>query len=91
MFLLTRVPGDIDDVNALKIQMNRGEKSPKIKDPHVAASALKLWFRELADPIVPADLYDACINVSGIKDVPAHRLYVPLLYRLAKTRYELLP
>ncbi len=55
--------GDIDDVNSLKVQMDRGEKAPKIQDPHVAASALKLWFRELSEPLIPAQFYDTCIQV----------------------------
>lgn len=43
--------------------MDRGEKAPKILDANVAASALKLWFRELTEPLIPANLYDACIQV----------------------------
>jgi len=60
-----RVPGDIDAVNALKVQMDKGERVRDLSDPHVPASALKLWFRELAEPIIPADLYDECINASN--------------------------
>lgn len=57
------VPGDIDAVNALKVKMDKGERARDLQDPHVPASALKLWFRELAEPIIPAELYDDCINV----------------------------
>lgn len=57
------MPGDIDAVNALKVKMDKGERARDLQDPHVPASALKLWFRELAEPIIPAELYDECINV----------------------------
>ncbi|EGD72388.1 preoptic area regulatory factor 2 [Salpingoeca rosetta] len=59
-----RVPGDIDAVNALKLQMDRGQAPSNLHDPHVPASTLKLWFRELTDPIVPEDLYDECVAAS---------------------------
>lgn len=52
-----RVPGDIDAVNHLKIQMDRGEVPSPFSEPHVPASALKLWFRELEEPLIPAVLY----------------------------------
>jgi hypothetical protein len=60
------VPGDIDAVNALKVKMDKGERARDLQDPHVPASALKLWFRELAEPIIPAELYDECINVRAM-------------------------
>eukprot|EP01147_Barroeca_monosierra_P010949 gene10949-3021_t len=59
-----RVPGDIDAVNTLKTQMDRGDAPTNLRDPHVPASTLKLWFRELTDPIVPEDTYDDCIASS---------------------------
>ena len=54
--LIHRVPGDIDEVNGLKLQMDKG-KLPfeTLRDPHVPASLLKLWFRELEDPLIPED------------------------------------
>eukprot|EP01087_Luapelamoeba_hula_P021762 TRINITY_DN766_c0_g1_i6.p1 TRINITY_DN766_c0_g1~~TRINITY_DN766_c0_g1_i6.p1 ORF type:complete len:1379 (-),score=359.70 TRINITY_DN766_c0_g1_i6:112-4248(-) len=33
-------------------------------DPHVAAGCLKLWLRMLAEPLIPASLYDACIAIA---------------------------
>jgi hypothetical protein len=52
-------------VNALKLQIDRHQAPAQSNDPHVPASALKLWFRELTEPLIPADLYDACIAVRG--------------------------
>ena len=52
---LTRVPGDIDDVNAQKVRLDRWEEPEGICDPHVPGSLLKLWFRELHVPLIPPD------------------------------------
>ncbi|KAI9342869.1 hypothetical protein BDR26DRAFT_858901 [Obelidium mucronatum] len=59
-----RVPGDIDLVNDLRIRLERGKYDMKgISDPHVPSSLLKLWLRELAEPLIPASLYDDCIDI----------------------------
>lgn len=51
-----RVPGDIDEVNGLKLQMDKGVLPMEtLRDPHVPASLLKLWFRELEDPLIPEE------------------------------------
>lgn len=58
-----RIPGDIDAVNALKLHLDKGYPVPDTTDdPHVPASLLKLWFRELEDPLIPENYYDTCIN-----------------------------
>ena len=52
--LSLRVPGDIDEVNALKLHMDKGNAPPtELDDPNIPASLLKLWFRELEDPLIP--------------------------------------
>ncbi|XP_055329240.1 rho GTPase-activating protein 39-like [Paramacrobiotus metropolitanus] len=56
-----RVPGDIDEVNMLKVKMDRWNK-PDCCDPHVPSSLLKLWYRELYEPLIPARFYDLCIQ-----------------------------
>ncbi|KXS12662.1 hypothetical protein M427DRAFT_502256 [Gonapodya prolifera JEL478] len=59
-----RVPGDADSVAELKCRIeNRNYDVSGIFDPSVPASLLKLWMRELADPIIPVELYDQCIGV----------------------------
>ncbi|CAI8043664.1 Rho GTPase-activating protein 39 [Geodia barretti] len=51
-----RVPGDIDEVNALKLKVEKGDiPMESLKDPHVPASLLKLWFRELEEPLIPEE------------------------------------
>lgn len=57
-----RVPGDIDDVNFLKVQVDQYQIPDNLRDPHVPGSLLKLWFRELEDPLIPAEFYDECVE-----------------------------
>lgn len=52
-FFYFRVPGDIDMVNAQKLKLERWEVPTEVSDPHVPASLLKLWFRELNEPLIP--------------------------------------
>ena len=56
-----RIPGDIDEVNALKARTNQWLPPDTIRDPHVPASLLKLWYRELWTPVITPDLYSACL------------------------------
>lgn len=69
-----RVPGDLDEVNNLKVRMEQlwcssedvlGDDLDILKnitDPHLPASLLKLWYRELYEPLIPHELYDECIE-----------------------------
>uniref|UniRef100_A0A3Q3MYY6 Rho GTPase-activating protein 39 n=1 Tax=Mastacembelus armatus TaxID=205130 RepID=A0A3Q3MYY6_9TELE len=57
-----RVPGDIDEVNALKLQVDQWKIPTGLEDPHIPASLLKLWYRELEEPLIPHEFYEECIN-----------------------------
>jgi hypothetical protein len=58
-----RVPGDGDAVSELKLRIDRGYYTlDGVDDPHVLASLLKLWLRELCDPLVPEEMYNDCIT-----------------------------
>ena len=58
-----RVPGDGDAVAELKLRIDRGFYNLEgIDDPHVPASLLKLWLRELQAPLVPDELYNECVR-----------------------------
>ena len=57
------MPGDIDSVNSLKVACENWELPEHLcTDPHVPASLLKLWYRELAEPLIPFEFYDACLQ-----------------------------
>ncbi|KZS88649.1 hypothetical protein SISNIDRAFT_475905 [Sistotremastrum niveocremeum HHB9708] len=61
-----RVPGDGDTVSELKARIDRGYYTlDGINDPHIPASLLKLWLRELQYPLVPEELYNDCIQCAA--------------------------
>ncbi|KFR13043.1 Rho GTPase-activating protein 39, partial [Opisthocomus hoazin] len=62
VFSPCRVPGDIDEVNALKLQVDQWKIPTGLEDPHVPASLLKLWYRELEEPLIPHEFYEQCIT-----------------------------
>ncbi|KAM3664263.1 rho GTPase-activating protein 39-like isoform 2-T2 [Ammospiza maritima maritima] len=57
-----RIPGDIDEVNALKLQVDQWRIPNSLSDPNIPASLLKLWYRELEEPVIPQQFYQECIN-----------------------------
>ncbi|XP_035749250.1 rho GTPase-activating protein 39-like [Egretta garzetta] len=57
-----RIPGDIDEVNALKLQVDQWRIPSGLSDPNIPASLLKLWYRELEEPVIPQQFYKECIN-----------------------------
>ncbi|KAG8863335.1 hypothetical protein FRB96_008827 [Tulasnella sp. 330] len=57
-----RIPGDADTVSELKARIDKGHYNMQgIDDPHVPASLLKMWFRELQEPVIPFDMYNDCV------------------------------
>ncbi|KTW30940.1 uncharacterized protein T551_01492 [Pneumocystis jirovecii RU7] len=67
-----RVPGSIVSVNALKALLNSGEavnlKDDRWADVNIIAGALKLWLRELPEPLMTYKLYPQFIDLSDIPD-----------------------
>jgi len=64
-----RIPGDSDSVSELKLRIDRGYYTTDgVNDPHVLASLLKLWLRELCDPLIPEEMYNECITSSHDAD-----------------------
>ncbi|KAF7375938.1 Rho gtpase-activating protein 39 isoform 2 [Mycena sanguinolenta] len=60
-----RVPGDGDSISDLKLRIDKGYYTlDGVDDPHVLASLMKLWLRELCDPLVPDEMYNECITNS---------------------------
>ncbi|KAG8904474.1 hypothetical protein FRB99_001686 [Tulasnella sp. 403] len=60
-----RVPGDGDAVSEMKVRIDRGHYNlTGIDDPHVPASLMKMWLRELQEPLIPLDMYNECIAVA---------------------------
>ena len=85
-----RVSGDIDEVNVLKSRCERWIEPTGCSDAHSPASLLKLWFRELHEPLIPDRLYNKCIEccqdaescISLVHQLPAlNRLVFSYLIR----------
>ncbi|XP_063153342.1 rho GTPase-activating protein 39-like [Candoia aspera] len=57
-----RIPGDIDEVNALKLQVDQWKIPNNLSDPNIPASLLKLWYRELEEPVIPQQFYKECVS-----------------------------
>ncbi|KAJ7647566.1 hypothetical protein FB45DRAFT_733340 [Roridomyces roridus] len=68
-----RVPGDGDSVSELKLRIDKGYYTlDGVDDPHVLASLMKLWLRELCDPLVPDEMYNECITNSKEPEACVH-------------------
>ncbi|KAI8814450.1 Rho GTPase activation protein [Cladochytrium replicatum] len=66
-----RVPGDVDAVTDLKCRIEKNEYSMAgIVDPNVPGSLLKSWLRDLADPLIPPEHYQPCIDVGANEMAP---------------------
>lgn len=60
-----RIPGDGDEVSDLRVRIDKGFYNLEgIDDCNVPASLFKLWLRELQEPLIPADMYNACIQAA---------------------------
>lgn len=56
-----------DKVTKLKEQIDTGKSDfQDVDDVHVLAAVVKMFFRDLPDPIMTYELYDAFSQVSGI-------------------------
>lgn len=93
-----RVPGDIDEVNNLKLRCDQWILPSDCPDPHIPASLLKLWYRELYEPLIPAQFYEACIEnyanadaaISIVNQLPdINRLVLCYLIRFLQVRIVL--
>ncbi|XP_030026708.2 rho GTPase-activating protein 39 isoform X2 [Manduca sexta] len=83
-----RVSADVDEVNALKAKIDNWElpDASTLTDAHAPASLLKLWYRELYEPLIPDALYGACV-AAGTEYAACTRVLhrLPPLNRLVLT------
>jgi len=57
-----RLSGNTSEMTTLRLQIENGDYAFSCKDPHVPASLLKLWLRELAVSLVPTELYTMAVE-----------------------------
>lgn len=70
---LFRLSGEALKIKELRAQLDRGNYDLSgVRSVHILTGTLKLWFRELVDPLVPNELYDACLACAA-GDPPAVR------------------
>lgn len=83
-----RVSADVDEVNALKTRIDNWElpDASTLTDAHAPASLLKLWYRELYEPLIPDSLYAASV-AAGSDYAAASRVLqrLPHINRLVLT------
>lgn len=82
-----RVSADVDEVNWLKSRLDRWDvpEHKSTMDAHAPASLLKLWYRELYDPLIPDELYDECVATEDPDEVNAIINKLPRLNKLVLT------
>ncbi|KAJ3054221.1 hypothetical protein HK097_002390 [Rhizophlyctis rosea] len=84
-----RVPGDADMVTDLRCRIEKGVYDYSgITDPNVPSSLLKLWLRDLADPLIPTDYYMSCIKVGQRENEASLNELGPAAYALVDTLPE---
>ncbi|KAK3842836.1 MAG: hypothetical protein J3R72DRAFT_367515 [Linnemannia gamsii] len=67
-----RISGDLGAVAELRARIELGNYDISgITDPHVPCSLLRLWIRDLPEPVIPYDLYQQCIQGAQDKDAVA--------------------
>ncbi len=51
-----RIPAQLEEVMELKEQLNNQDYNILSTNPHAVGACLKLWFRELSEPLIPNEL-----------------------------------
>ncbi|CAN0485228.1 unnamed protein product, partial [Ectocarpus sp. 8 AP-2014] len=92
---LFRVPGNTEKIQQLKSTFDAGEDvefdERKIHDVHEVATLLKMYFRELPEPVVPTAFYHPMLEASDLTEfVETVRALVAQLPEINRTCVRLL-
>lgn len=67
-----RVPGEAEGVSDLKCRIDKNDYDfSYLNDPNIPSSLLKLWLRELHEPLIPSQYYPACVAIGQKLDDPS--------------------
>ncbi|KAF9351835.1 hypothetical protein BGX26_010220 [Mortierella sp. AD094] len=67
-----RISGDLGAVAELRARIELGNYDISgITDPHVPCSLLRLWIRDLPEPVIPYEMYQQCIQGAQDRDAVA--------------------
>jgi len=58
-----RICAEYDEMNLLFVALQDGDMDIKVSTPHVPASVLKKWLRDLEDPLIPAEFYEQAMQI----------------------------
>jgi len=72
-------------VKNLIYQFSAGDYDVKMEDPNIPADVLKVWLRDLSEPLIPAHLYDTCLKASESQEKSAK-----LIRDLPKAQFDTL-
>eukprot|EP01105_Mastigella_eilhardi_P017239 TRINITY_DN3964_c0_g1_i1.p1 TRINITY_DN3964_c0_g1~~TRINITY_DN3964_c0_g1_i1.p1 ORF type:complete len:750 (-),score=147.79 TRINITY_DN3964_c0_g1_i1:387-2303(-) len=69
-----RVPGSRTEIDKLRRAFDSGSSRLNLSahDPHAIAGLLKVFFRELPEPLIPVDVNQECIDIMGMLGRHAH-------------------
>ncbi|XP_026473327.1 rho GTPase-activating protein 15-like isoform X2 [Ctenocephalides felis] len=67
---LYRASANLSTIQRLRIQVNQGilDAIREEEDPHVIAGSLKLFFRELKEPLIPFNAFHSFLEANAIPD-----------------------
>jgi hypothetical protein len=72
-----RVPGNAEEIRAIKKRYDKGKKVDlEGRDLHTVAGVLKLFFRELPEPLLTYELYDTFLAAVSAPDLPTQLEYI---------------
>lgn len=88
-----RISGENRVINELKEALNRGGDPGSLlakTDVHNVTGLLKLFLREMPDPLIPFDLYDQFIAANAVQDYD-ERLYAirDLVWNMPRPNFHL--
>ncbi|CAB0036467.1 unnamed protein product [Trichogramma brassicae] len=88
-----RVSADADEVNVLKSRLDKFEDGAILaasQDAHAPASLLKLWVRELYEPLIPDSFYAECVAMKHDDPEASAKNVAALVERLPELNRKVL-
>ncbi|KAJ3179713.1 Rho GTPase-activating protein 9 [Gaertneriomyces sp. JEL0708] len=88
-----RLSGNASNVQKIRLQYNESSTADLSEEPdiNVIASLLKLYFRELLDPLIPFGFYDRFVAAAKVEDYDTRLIEIKnLVQALPKHNYDTL-
>lgn len=86
-----RISGNVHTVGRLRQEVEDGADKLSCEEPHAVSGLLRLFLKQLPDPVIPFSLYDDFIAASDIVDEAVRQMqWLVLLRKLPPLNYSLL-